>query len=156
MLKFSLIILFCKTDADFHQIHLYSSWLYILGIQFRFLTSLIHVEHCSIVPLKRLCYTLSWSRHQNVVTLVHLGCKVNIWSSFFTRLWLWYYTSWTISIRTWGSDTHGLSPIVPWPLTFPTIESFEIVLTCLSFRKVEVDLKTTSFCRVIDSFQLNN
>ena len=44
----------------------------------------------------------------------------------------------------------------PGPSAFPTIESFKIVPTCLSLRKVEVDLKTTSLCRVIDSFQLNN
>ena len=54
--------------------HLYFSWLRILGIQLRFWTSLVHVEHCSVIPLIRLCYTLSWSWHQNVVTIVQLGC----------------------------------------------------------------------------------
>ena len=37
--------------------HLYFSWLCILGIQLRFWTSLIPVEHCSVIPLTRLCYT---------------------------------------------------------------------------------------------------
>ena len=36
-----------------------------------------------MMPLIRFCYTLSWSRHQNVVTLVQLGYKGNIWSSCF-------------------------------------------------------------------------
>ena len=36
-----------------------------------------------MIPLIRLCYTLSWSRHQNVVTIVQLGCKGNIWFSCF-------------------------------------------------------------------------
>ena len=44
----------------------------------------------------------------------------------------------------------------PLPSAFLTIESFEIVYTCLSLRKAEGDLKTASFCRVIDSLQLNN
>ena len=56
---------------------LYFSLLRILGIQLRFWTSHIHVEHCSMLPLTRLCYTLSLSQHQNVVTLVQLGCKGN-------------------------------------------------------------------------------
>ena len=66
--------------------HLYFSWLCILGIQFRFWTPYIHVEHCSMIPLTRLCYTLSWSRHQNVIILVQLGCKGNAWYSFFHML----------------------------------------------------------------------
>ena len=64
--------------------HLYFGWLCILGIQLRFWTSHIQVEHCSIIPLIGICYTLSWSRRQNVVTLVQLGCKANAWSSCFT------------------------------------------------------------------------
>ena len=68
--------------------HLYFIWLYILGIQFRFWTSLIHVEHCYMVPLIRLCYTLSWSRHQNMVTLVQLGCKELLSLLAFTRVLL--------------------------------------------------------------------
>ena len=43
----------------------------------------MHVEHCFMIPLIRLSYTLSWSRHQNVVLLVQLGCKGNIKSSCF-------------------------------------------------------------------------
>ena len=63
--------------------HLYFSWLCILGIQLRFCISHIHVEHCSMIPLTRLCYILSWSRHQNVVTLVQLGCKrISMYSCF--------------------------------------------------------------------------
>ena len=61
--------------------HLYFSWLCILGIELRFWTSHIHVEHCSMIPLTRLFYTISWSRHQNVFTLVQLGCKENAWYS---------------------------------------------------------------------------
>ena len=94
--------------------HLYFIWLYILGIQFRFWTSLIHVEHCYMVPLIRLCYTLSWSRHQNMVTLVQLRCKELLSLLAFTRLLIWYYLSQTVSFRTWESDAHCLSPIVPW------------------------------------------
>ena len=56
--------------------HLYFSWLCI-----RFWTSHIHVEHRSMIPLTRQCYTLSWSWHQNVITLVQLGCKGNAWYS---------------------------------------------------------------------------
>ena len=55
--------------------HLYFFWLRILGIQLRFLTSLCHIEQRSMIPLTSLCYTLSWSRHQNVAVLVHLGCN---------------------------------------------------------------------------------
>ena len=69
--------------------HLYFSWLFIPGIQFRFWASLIHVEHCSMIPLIRLCDTLSWSRHQNMVTLVQFGCKGNIWSSCFHSFMDW-------------------------------------------------------------------
>ena len=36
-----------------------------------------------MIPLIRLCYTISSSRHQNVITLVQLGCKGNILSSCF-------------------------------------------------------------------------
>ena len=54
--------------------------------------------------------------------------------------------SWPHSAMTQGHDLSA----------FLTIESFKIVLTCLSLRKVEVDLKTASLCRVIDSFELNN
>ena len=36
-----------------------------------------------MIPLIRLCYTLFWSRHQNVVPLVQLGCKGNINASSF-------------------------------------------------------------------------
>ena len=61
--------------------HSYFSWLCILGIQLRLWTSLIHEEHCSVIPLTRLCYTLSWSLHQNMATLVQFGCKGNYWSS---------------------------------------------------------------------------
>ena len=60
--------------------HLYFSWLRILGIQLCFWTSLVHVEHCSMIPLSSLCYTLSWSWHQNVVNLGQFGSK---WDSCF-------------------------------------------------------------------------
>ena len=36
-----------------------------------------------MIPLIRLGYTLSWSQHQNVVSIVQLGCKGKILSSCF-------------------------------------------------------------------------
>ena len=60
--------------------HLYLSWLCILGKQLRFWT------WYSMIPLTRLYYTLSWSRQQNVITLVQLGCKGNAWYSFFLHV----------------------------------------------------------------------
>ena len=66
--------------------HLYFRWLSILGIQFRFWTSRIHVGLCSMIPLTRLCYTIPWSRHQNVVTLFLMGCNGNAWYSCFHLL----------------------------------------------------------------------
>ena len=84
MLKPSLFILFCESDADFHQIATFILKLALYSSHtVSFWTSLIHVEHCFMIPLIRLCYMLSWSRHQNVVPLVHLGCKGNIKSSCF-------------------------------------------------------------------------
>ena len=107
--------------------HLFFCWLYIPGIQFRVWTSLIHVEHCSMIPLIWLCYTYSWSRHQNVVTLVQLGCKGNIWSSCFHMfivrilcflnnimqdLRKWYTLSkWPHSAMTWGHDLWHFRPL---------------------------------------------
>ena len=106
--------------------HLYFSWLYILDIQFHFWTSLIHVEHCFMIILIRHCYTLSWSRHQNVVPLVQLGCKGTIWSSCFHTfivmiLYFLYnitqdlsnrYTlSWHHSAMTWGHDVQHFRPL---------------------------------------------
>ena len=58
-------------------------WLSILDIQIRFWASFVRVERCSVIPLYTLCYTLFWSRHQIVDTLVHLGCKGKGWSSCF-------------------------------------------------------------------------
>ena len=89
-----LILIFIKEQR------LYFSWLCILGIQLRFWTSLIYVKHCSMIPLTRLCYILSWSRHQNVVTLGQFGCRGNAWSSCFTCFEISYYVSSTISCRT--------------------------------------------------------
>ena len=105
--------------------NLYFSWLCILGIQLRFLTSHIYVEHCSVIPLTRLCYTLSWSLHQHVVTLVQLWCKGNAWYSFFHMLivmilcffknimqdmrW-WYTLSLPHSTMTWGHDLQYFRP----------------------------------------------
>ena len=84
MLKSSLFILFCETYADFHQIATFILQLAVYSRHtFCFWTSLIRVEHCFMIPLIRLCYTLSWSRYQNVVPLVQLGCKGNIKSSCF-------------------------------------------------------------------------
>ena len=41
-----------------------------------------------MITLIRLCYTLSWSQHQNVVTLGQLGCEGNIWSlNDFSNRW---------------------------------------------------------------------
>ena len=39
-----------------------------------------------MIPLIRLCYTLSWSRNQNVVNLVQLGCKGSVWAFFFLHI----------------------------------------------------------------------
>ena len=39
-----------------------------------------------MIPLIRLCYTLSWSRNQNVVPLVQLGCKGNAWAFLFSHI----------------------------------------------------------------------
>ena len=84
MLKSSLFILFSKTDADFHQMaHLFFGWLYIPGIQFRFL------------DLTYSCRTLFYDTFD--MTLLHLilvtapkygysssvGMYRNIWSSCF-------------------------------------------------------------------------
>ena len=105
-----------------NNLYLYFSWLYILGIQFRFWTSLLHVEHCFMIPLIRLCYTLSSS----VVPLVQLGCKENIYSSCFhifivrilcflnnimQDLRKWYTLSWSHSVMTQGHDLRHF-----WPL----------------------------------------
>ena len=106
--------------------HVYFSRLYILGIQFSFWTSHIHVEHFSMIPLIRLCYTLSWSRHQSVVTLVQLGCKRNVQSSCFQMfivmilcflnnimkgLMKLYTLSWPHSAMTWGHDLWHFRPL---------------------------------------------
>ena len=64
-----LMLIFIKEQ----HLYLYLYWLRILGIQLRFLTSLVHVQHCSDISPTRLCYTLSWSPHQNMVTPVQLG-----------------------------------------------------------------------------------
>ena len=113
--------------------HLFFGWMYIPGIQFRFWTSLIHVEHCSVIPLIWLCYTLSWSRHQNVVTRAQLGCIEIFGLLVFTRLLIGYYVSYTISCRTWESDTHCLGPLVPWhgAMTFG-ISGHWIIWNCLN------------------------
>ena len=76
--RLNLLCSFCFVKLMLISIkyqYLYSSWLYIPGIQFRFWTSLIHVEHCSMIPLIRLCCTLSWSQHQKVVTRSSVGMK---------------------------------------------------------------------------------
>ena len=39
-----------------------------------------------MIPLIRLCYTLSWSQNQNVVNLVQLGCKGNSWAFLFLHI----------------------------------------------------------------------
>ena len=106
--------------------HLYFSWLYILGIQFRFRTSLTHVENCYMIPLIRPCYTLSWPRHQYVITPVQLGCKGNIWVSclhtFIVRLLCFsnnimqdlrksYTLSWPHSSMTWSHDLWHFQPL---------------------------------------------
>ena len=84
MLKSSLFILFCKTDADFHQMATFILWLAVVpGIQFRFL------------DLTYSCRTLFYDTFD--MTLLHLilvtapkcgySCSVgmyrNIWSSCF-------------------------------------------------------------------------
>ena len=158
MLKSSLFILFCKTDADFiKKQHLYFTWLYILCIQFRFWTSLIHVEHCSMIPLIRLCYTLSRSRHQNVVTLVQLGCKRNIWFSCFytfivrTLCFLnnimqdvrkWYTLSWPHSAMTWSHDLQHLRPLNYLKLSKKSGSIFKNNLQLSSY----LSISTKQFC----------
>ena len=84
MLKSSLFILFCKTDADFHQMATFILWL------------AVHSRHTvSFLDLMYSCRTLFYDNFDmtllhlilvtapNVVTLVQLGCKGNIWSSCF-------------------------------------------------------------------------
>ena len=52
MLKSSLFILFCKTDADFHQMATFILWLAVYSRHtVSFSGPLIHVEHCSMIPL---------------------------------------------------------------------------------------------------------
>ena len=55
--------------------NIYALVCFVSGPQF------FHVERCSMITLTSLFYTLSWSQHQNVATLVQLGCKRNAWSS---------------------------------------------------------------------------
>ena len=55
-------------------------------LYFSLWTSHIHVEHCFMILLTRLCYTLFWSQHQIVITLVQLRCNGNDWYSCFHML----------------------------------------------------------------------
>ena len=83
------ICLFCSVKLMliiFKEQHLYFSLLCVLSIQLRLWTSHIQVEHCSMMLLTRLCYTLFWSQHQIVINLVKLGCKGNDWYSCFHML----------------------------------------------------------------------
>ena len=87
MLKSSPFIQYCKLIQIFiKEQHLYFIWLRILGKQLCVLTSLVHIERGYVILLTILCYTLSWSWHQNVVTLVHFGCKGSVWSYFLRML----------------------------------------------------------------------
>ena len=84
MLKSSLFILFCKTDADFHQMSTFILWL------------AVYSRHTvSFLDLTYSCGTLFYDTFDmtllhlilvtapKCVTLVQLGCKGNIWSSCF-------------------------------------------------------------------------
>ena len=124
----NLLCSFCSVKLMLISIkyqHLYFSWLCILGIRLRFWTSVIHVGQCSKIPLIRLCYTLSWRRHQNVFTLVQLGYKGNAWSSCFHTLIVMilcflnnimqdlrkcYTFPWPHSAMTWGYDLRHFWP----------------------------------------------
>ena len=92
MLKSSLFILFCKTDADFHQMATFILWLDVYS------------RHTiSFLDLTYSCRTLFYDtfdvtllhliRHQNVVTLPQLGCIEIFGLLVFTRLLIGYYVS---------------------------------------------------------------
>ena len=130
--------------------HLYLGWLCILGIQIRFWASLIYVEHCSMLPLIRICYTLSWPQHQIVVTLVQLECKGSDWSSCFHTLILMvlcflnnimqdlrkrYTLSWSHNTMTLGHDL-GIDAI--WQLN------------CLLMRTIASFLRYTCYLNFIN------
>ena len=69
----------------------------LLGVDFSFSFTLFSStepsKHCLTFKLfdSQKCYALSWSRHQNVATLVQLGCKRNAWSSRFHKIIVMIY-----------------------------------------------------------------
>ena len=134
MLKSSLFILFCKTDADFHQMATFILWLDVYS------------RHTvSFLDLTYSCRTLLYDTFD--MTLLHLilvtapkcgysssvGMYRNIWSScfhtFINRL-LCFLSN---IMKAWGSDTHCLGPLVPWhgAMTFG-ISGHWIIWNCLN------------------------
>ena len=94
MLKSSLFILFCKTDADFHQMATFILWLDVYS------------RHTvSFLDLTYSCRTLFYDTFDmtllhlilvtapNVVTLAELGCIEIFGLLVFTRLLIGYYVS---------------------------------------------------------------
>ena len=94
MLKSSLFILFCKTDADFHQMATFILWL------------AVNSRHTvSSLDLTYSCKTLFYDTFDmtllhlilvtapNVVILVQLGCIEIFGLLVFTRLLIGYYVS---------------------------------------------------------------
>ena len=84
MFKSSLIILFCKNDADFDQI---ATFILELAVYSRHTVAFLDLTYSYRTlfynNFDKTLFTLSWSWHQNVVTLGQFGCKGNIWSSCF-------------------------------------------------------------------------
>ena len=84
MLKSSLFNLFCKTDADFHQMATFILWLAVYS---RHTVSFLDLTY----PCRTLFYDtfdmtllhLILAPAPKLVTLVQFGCKGNIWSSCF-------------------------------------------------------------------------
>ena len=126
MLKSSRIILFCKTDVDFHQI---ATFILKLAVY-----SMHTVSFLDLTYSYRTLFYDTFDKtllHLILVTaptcgsLVHLGCKGNIWSTCFHTfiVMILYFLnnimqdlrkccilSWPYSVMTWG---HGLGHFRP-------------------------------------------
>ena len=83
--------------------HLYFSWLRILGIQLRLLTSLVHVEHRSMIP--SFSVTLYSGHSAKMWHFLFIWDVNDVLGLLVARcLLLLYYISSTITRRISGSD----------------------------------------------------
>ena len=140
MLKSSLFILFCKTDADFHQMATFILWLAVYS---RHIVSFLDLTYsCRVLFYDNFYMTLL---HLILVTAPKCGysCSVgiyrNIWSScfhtFIDRI-LCFLNNIMQDLRKWYTLS---GPIVPWhrAITFG-ISGHWIIWNCLNmsfFRK---------------------